>query len=130
MNNILAFLTKLIPHQRTHARVNMVKLEDQIKKPPTVRRSSRNNPFFVNNIVTPLASLEKVSRDREGGTSYHRESETPSGRRKKKCRIQEIIQTAQTALSPTRLFKGKIDDIDNLIKRSVLDYAELELHVL
>ena len=46
-----------------------------------------------------------------GGVEYNKKSQTPSGRRKKKCRVQGIIKTAKNVLSLMRLLEGKRKDI-------------------
>ena len=96
----------------------MVNLDEEISNPPNIRRSTRNNPLFNechdsalfgvdhNTIVTPSPLSEKVSREREG-VEYNKESQTPSGRRKKKSCAQGIIKTAKNILSPMRLFEGR-----------------------
>ena len=119
----------------------MVNLDEEISNPPNICRSTRNNPLFNechdsalfgvdhNTIVTPSPLSEKVSREREG-VEYNKESQTPSGRGKKKSRAQGIINTAKNVLSPMRLFEGKRKDIDKLATtKYISDFAQLELHI-
>ena len=65
--------------------------------------------------ITILLSLLRHCRKRflgnGRGLNTNKESQTPSGRRKKKSRTQGIIETAKNVLSPMRLFEGKRKDI-------------------
>ena len=65
--------------------------------------------------ITILLSLLRHCRKRflgnGRGLNTNKESQTPSGRRKKKSRAQGIIKTAKNVLSPMRLFEGKRKDI-------------------
>ena len=65
--------------------------------------------------ITILFSLlrhcrEMISRE-WAGLNTNKKSQTPSGRRKKKCRAQGIIKTAKNVLSLMRLLEGKRKDI-------------------
>ena len=120
----------------------MVNLDEEISNPPNVCRSTRNNPLFNNchpsalvgddrnTIVTPSPLSEKIPRERDG-VEYNKESETPSGRSKKKSRGPGTMKSAKNVLSPITLFEGKRKDIDKLATTQYIsDFAQLELHIL
>ena len=120
----------------------MVNLDEEISNPPNFCRSTRNNPLFnnyhpsslvgddLNTIVTPLTLSEKIPRERDW-IEYNKESETPSGRRKKKSRSPGTMKTAENVSSPITLFEGKRKEIDKLATTQYIsDFAQLELHIL
>ena len=72
--------------------------------------NSKNIGFGKYSLVPRWPLPLRVSRE-QAGLNTKKESQMPSGRRKKKSRTQGIIKTAKNVLSPMRLFEGKMKDV-------------------